>query len=196
MLLKYKEFIKESISTGVNQLLQSIDAEQIDFFYTLGLKKDKFIDRNIEFIYNDSDFNKQLYNKKLKKGELISTLDTENFLKKQYDMKYFFLIDRDTIKIDEPKYITLQYSKNNTDWSRIFMYKVNDSVRNFFEKLTSKTIEIINKGKTYIYQTSNSGNNWILQNIEDENDEFKENLNNDELREILKKNKSTLNIID
>lgn len=194
-LMKYKEFLNEGISTGISQLLQSIDAEQIDFYYTLGINKDKFIDKDIKSIYNDSDFNKALYNKKLKKSELTSTLETENFLKKQYDIRYFLLINRDLPKIDNPKYIILQYSKKNLGWSDIYMYKVNGNIRNFFEKMTSRTIEIEDGDKKYIYQTSNSGNNWTLLNIEDKTNNFKETLENDELRDILNKKGLELNVI-
>lgn len=183
-LKRYKEFINESMYTGVAQLLQSINAKEVDFFYTLGLDKDKFMNKNIDEIYNDSDFNQQLYDKKLKKEELISTFDTENFLKKQYDFKCFLLIDRDVTKIDNPKYLVLQYFKNN-QWSNIFMYEVNSDIRNFFEKLTSKTIEITDGDEKIIYQTSNSGNNWVLQNIENKSDIYKETLDNKELKKIL-----------
>lgn len=195
-LKRYKEFLNENISTGIAQLLQSIDAKQEDFYYTLGIKPDKFMDKDIDFIYNDSDFNKALYNKKLKKSELTSTLDTENFLKKQYNIKYFLLIDRDIPKIDTPKYIILQYSKKNVGWSDVYMYSVHGNIRNFFEKMTSRTIEIEDEGKKYVYQTSNSGNNWTLQNIEYETDTFKETLENDELRNILTQKNLELTVIE
>lgn len=187
-LKKYVEFIKESLFTGIAPLLQSIDAKEVDFFYTLGLDKDKFLNKDIEEIYNDGDFNRQLYDKKLKKEELISTFDTESFLKKEYDMKCFLLIERNMTKIDNPKYLVLQYFKNN-QWSNVFMYEVNSNIRNFFEKLTSKTIEITDGDKKIIYQTSNSGNNWVLQNIEDKSDIYKETIDSDELKEILRDKK-------
>lgn len=195
-LLKYRDFLNENISTGIAQLLQTVDAEQVDFYYTIGINKDKFIDKNIEEIFKDSEFNKALYKKKLKKSELTSSSETENFIKKQYELKYFLLIDRNTPKIDTPEYIVLQYSKINFGWSDVYMYKVNGNIRNFLEKLTSKTIEIIDNDKKYIYQTSNSGNNWILQNIEDETKTFKDSLNNKQLRSILRKNNLKINIIE
>lgn len=195
-LLKYNDFLNESVSTGIAQLLQSVDAKQVDFYYLLGINKDKFNGKSINDIYDDSDFNKQVYTKKLKKGELVSTLDTENFLKKQYNIKYFFLIERDTPKLDSPKYIILQYNKRGGDWSDVFMYKIHGDIRNFFEKLTSKTIEIIDGNKRYVYQTSNSGNNWTLQNIDDENKTFKETIESDELRDILNNKNLNLNVIE
>jgi len=195
-LMKYNEFLNENISTGIAQLLKSVDAEQVDFYYKLGISKDKFMDKSIEEIYNDSEFNNALYNKKLKKSELTSTLETENFLKKQYDIRYFLLIDRDIPKIDTPKYIVFQYSKKELGWSDVFMYKVNGNIRNFFEKMTSRTIEVEDGDKKYVYQTSNSGNNWTLQNIDNQTDEFKDTLENDELRDILKQKNLELNVIE
>ena len=58
----------------------------------------------------------------MKKSDLTSSLDTENFLKKIYDIRFFFLIDRDIPKIETPKYIILQYNKKG-DWSDVYMYK-------------------------------------------------------------------------
>jgi hypothetical protein len=194
-LFKYKEFLNESISTSIDQLLQSIDAEQIEFYYTLGINKDKFLGKNIQEIYDDSDFNNALYNKKLKKSDLTSTFETENFIKKQYDIKFFFLIDRDVPKIDTPKYIILQYSEKNMIWSDVYMYSVNGNIRNFFESMTSRTIEIIDGDNIYIYQTSNSGNNWTLQNVDDKTETFKDFLENDDIRNILNTKKLELNII-
>lgn len=187
-LKNYLEFITENLLTGIAPLLQSIDAKKVDLYYTLGLDKDKFLNKPIDEIYNDSDFNQKLYDKKLKKEELISTLDTESFLKEQYDFKCFLLIERNMTKIDNPKYLILQYMKNNT-WSEVFMYEVNNSIRNFFEKLTSKTIEILDDNHNYIYQTSNSGNNWILQNIENKTNIYKETLDKKEMKEIIKDKK-------
>ena len=54
-------------------------------------------------------------------------------------------------------------------WEDVKLYKVNDEVKKFYDKLTSKTIEILDGDENYIYQTSN-GNEWTLQNIDKIND--------------------------
>ena len=48
---------------------------------------------------------------------------------------------------------------------------------------------------TYIYQTSNSGNNWILKDKQKKNDKFKENLENEEIKNLIR-NGAKLNIIE
>lgn len=194
-LLKFKDFLlKENISINIEDLLQSVNAKILDIYYLLELNKDIYLNKNIEDLYNDSEFNKNIFYKKLKKSELISTLDIENFIKNDHELKYFLLIDKEDSKLDTPKYIIIQYKTSK--WSKIFMYEFNNNIRIFIEKLTSRTIEIIYKNNSYIYQTSNSGNDWILQNLEDKNKIFKYSLNNDELKNIIKEKDPELNIIN
>ena len=74
------------------------------------------------------------------------------------------------------------------------MYKVNDDVKKFYDKLTSRTIEITDADQNYIYQTSN-GNEWVLQNVDKENDTFKKSFRKEELQELLRDKKVSVNII-
>jgi phosphopentomutase len=127
----FEQYIKEAITTDVENLLNSINDKKVDF-YSIGLSNDDYVKERIEDLYDDADFNKQLFKKNLKKGEIESTLEIENFLRK------------DT---------------------------------------------------TYIYQTSNSGNNWILKDKDKKTVEFKENLENDEIKELIKSG-AKLKIID
>ena len=193
-ILSYNKFLNENITTTVKELINSINGQQVDPFYEIGLDKDRYLGKDIDFLYDDSEFNRKLFDKDIKKGELVSTKETESFLIKKVDLKYFFLYKRNKSKIDDPDYIILQF--NEISWSKIYMFKVDGSVRNFLEKLTSKTIELTYMDETYIYQTSNSGNNWILQNIENENEDFKEEMENDEIRDLLKNNDIKLKVID
>ncbi len=63
------------------------------------------------------------------------------------------------------------------------------------KKLTAKTIELKFQNKTYTYETSNSGNNWLLKNKEDKNDEFKENLETENIKDLIRSG-AELKIID
>ena len=81
MITKYVQYIKESITTDVDGLLDSIREEKVDF-YALQLSNDNYINKMIDFVYDDADFNKQLFKENLKKGELDSTMNIENFLRK------------------------------------------------------------------------------------------------------------------
>jgi hypothetical protein len=74
------------------------------------------------------------------------------------------------------------------------LYKINDDVKKFYDKLTSRTIEITDADQNYIYQTSN-GNEWVLQNADKENDVYKRTFRKEELQELLKDKNVTVNIL-
>ena len=74
------------------------------------------------------------------------------------------------------------------------MYKVKDNVRKFYNKLTSRTIEITDDKVKYIYQTSN-GSEWELQNRELENDIYKRIFRKEELQDLLNDREATVNVI-
>lgn len=193
MIKKYLEYIKEAITTDVDELLNSINDEKTDFF-TLKLSNDDYINETIDELYDDPNFNKQLFKNNLKKGNIESTMDFESFLKKNIDMKFFFLYSRNETVLDNPNLLILQYYKNDK-WYPIEIYKIKDKVDDFYDKLTAKTIKLIYDNVTYIYQTSNSGNNWLLKDKDKKSEKFKDNLETEEIK-ILIKNGAKLKIID
>ena len=67
-------------------------------------------------------------------------------------------------------------------------------MQKFYDKLTSRTIELIDGDQNYIYTTSN-GNDWQLQNLDKENDIYTRVLRKEELQKVLDEKKITLNII-
>jgi hypothetical protein len=79
-------------------------------------------------------------------------------------------------------------------WETCKLYKVNGDIKNFYDKLSSKVIEIEDSGDKYIYQTSN-GNEWELQNLDKSNDIFKKYFRTDEFEKLLKDRKVSINII-
>lgn len=188
----YYEYIKESITTDVDGLLASINDKKVDFF-SIHLSNDKYVNKNIEFLYEDADFNQQLFKDNLKKGAIESTLEIENFLRKDIDMKFFFLYDRNESILDNPNFLILQYYKDNK-WYPIEIYSIKCAVKNFYEKLTAKNIELSFNNNTYKYETSNSGNNWILQS-NNKDDKFKENLETEDIKNLIK-NGAKLKIIE
>jgi hypothetical protein len=190
---KYLQYIKEAITTDVDGLLTTINDKKVDF-YAIGLSNDDYINKTIEFLYDDADFNKALFKKNIKKGELDSTTDIENFLRKDIDMKFFFLYNRDQSILGDPNYLILQYFKDNK-WFPIEIYSISGPVENFYAKLTAKTIKLTFDDVTYIYQTSNSGNNWALKDKEKKTDKFKENLNTTSIKELIRSG-AKLKIID
>lgn len=189
----YSEYIKESMTTDVDGLLDEINDKKIDF-YDLKLSTDDYIDKTIEYLYNDEKFNEQLFKQNLKKGEIQSSDDIENFLRKDIDIKFFFLYNRNDTVLDNPEYLLLQYYKHDKLYS-IEIYSIKGNVDNFYNKLTAKEIELAFNNKIYIYYTSNSGNNWELKNLNNVNDKFKSNLETDDIKNLIR-NGAELNILN
>ena len=71
---------------------------------------------------------------------------------------------------------------------------MNNNVKNFYDKLSSKTIEVVDGDQNYIYNTSN-GNEWILQNSDKENDTYKRVFRKEELQKLLDDKNIKINII-
>ena len=184
MIKNFLEYIKESMTTDVDGLLSSINDKKGDFF-TIHLSNDEYMHKPIELLYDDANFNKQLFKDHLKKGEMETTMDIENFLRKNIDMKFFFLYNRDESILDNPDFLILQYYKDKK-WYPIEIYTIKGGVEDFYRKLTAKTIELTENNITYTYQTSNSGNNWILKDKDKKTDKFKPNLNTDSIKELIK----------
>jgi len=180
----FEQYIKESITTDIDSLLDSINDKKVDF-YKIGLSNDNYINKDIDYLYNDADFNNQLFKQNLKKGEIESTMNIENFLRKDIDMKFFFLYNRNETILDNPNYLIIQYYKDEK-WYPIEIYLIRDNVENFYEKLTAKTIKLTQNEVTYIYQTSNSGNNWLLKDKDKKTEKFKENLETDDIKKLIK----------
>lgn len=188
----FTQYIKESMTTDVDKLLDNIKDTKVDFF-SLHLSNDDYINKAINVIYEDADFNGQLFKENLKKGEIESTTEIENFLRKDIDMKFFFLYSRDDTVLDNPKFLILQYHKND-QWAPVEIYSIDSGVNNFYDNLTAKEIKLSHNDTTYIYSTSNSGNNWELKNSDKKNDNFKENIETDDIKKLIK-NGAKLKII-
>jgi hypothetical protein len=106
-----------------------------------------------------------------------------------------FLYDINSNELENPVYLLFQvWNESIKKWDDVKLYKINDDVKKFYDKLTSRTIEIVDGDQNYIYQTSN-GNEWVLQNIDKENDIYKRTFRKEELQEMLASKNVTVNII-
>jgi hypothetical protein len=106
-----------------------------------------------------------------------------------------FIYDFNANELENPEYLAFQtWNDTLKKWDETKLFKVKDDVKKFYDKLTSKTIEIVDGSENYIYSTSN-GNDWELQNIDKENDIYTKILRKEELQKILDESKITLNII-
>jgi hypothetical protein len=106
-----------------------------------------------------------------------------------------FLYDINSNELQNPVYLMFQvWNESIKKWDDVKLYKINDDVKKFYDKLTSRTIEIVDGDQNYIYQTSN-GNEWVLQNVDKENDIYKKTFRKEELQEMLASKSVTVNII-
>lgn len=205
MILKYKKFIEslqidlsyqaidimESLNIWHDAVLSSVDAKEVDIFSTFFLPKEENID--IEHLSTNNIFLNSLASIGLKKSSIQNTDDYETFINKP--CKFMFIYDINSNELENPEYILFQsWNESLKKWSETKLYKVNDDIKKFFDKLTSKTIEILDGQENYIYTTSN-GNDWELQNISKQNDTYKRFFRKEELQNIIDSEKIKLNII-
>lgn len=183
--------IMESLNIWQDALLSSISAKLVDVFDVFKLPKETKLD--IEFLSDSTDFLNSLASIGLKKSQIQSTEDFETFLNKP--CKFMMIFDINSNELENPEYIMLQsWNETIRKWDDVKLYKINDDIKKFYDKLSSKTIEIVDGDQNYIYVTSN-GNDWQLQNVDKETDIYKKSFRKEELQKILDENKIKLNII-
>lgn len=189
--------ILESIVTDSDMLLDSIQAKEEDISKVFELNMDGF-DTNytIEDLYTSSEFNRKLKRKNMKKSQIEETDDSETFIENTVNIKFFLIHMQDVSALDKPEYIVFQ-SKRKIDskWGEVKLYSVHDDIRKFYDKLTNKTVEIKKDDKVYIYFTSNSGNDWQLQNVDMVDDVFLDMLDRDQIKKLLMINGVKITII-
>jgi hypothetical protein len=186
--------IMESLNIWHDVLLSSISAEELDIYNTLKLSKDMFSSKiDIETISDNVDFINALSSIALKKSQVHNTDDYECFINKS--CKFMFIYDIESNEIENPQYVMFQvWNETINAWADAKLYKVNDDVKKFYDKLSSKTIEITDGDENYIYVTSN-GNDWELQNLDKENDIYQRYLKKEELQKLLSDRNIKLMII-
>lgn len=186
--LNYDKFddIMESMNVWYDTLLSAISAEEVDVYEVFKLPIEvKILD--LSYLKDNKQFINSIIKAGFKISEINNSDDFETFLNKP--CKFMFIYNASKHELENPDYLFLQiWNESLKTWSDVKLYKVNDDVRRFYEKLTSKTIEIIDGDKNYIYETSN-GNEWILQNLEEENDTYKKVFRREEIRDLINKNK-------
>ena len=185
--------LTESIYVNHDALLKSIDGEKKDIYKVF--KAGKTHD-NIKELYDDPIFNKNLKKHNLSKTKMEFSNDYDTYLTASESIKFFNLSDSKTSNLDV-KYIVIQVKGKDNNWGSIDLYTVGKDMRRFYDGLSTRTIEIKDlNSNNYIYVTSNSGENWILKNSGDKTDTFKDNLDIESMRELLKTKGYTLKFIE
>lgn len=192
---KYDEFLNEKkipkLSINIEELLGVLKGEGNDIFRTFEINKDEVGVRDeIDKLYMNRGFNKNLKKNDLKKGKPQNTQYNETLLDDEYVLKFFFVYNKESIELEEPKFIILQYYNTKTNQkSDILGFTNSDNINSFYEKLTDATIELTKGDDTYVYQTSNGGNNWEMKNVQMEDDEMVGTFDKKELQSIIDKKK-------
>jgi hypothetical protein len=184
----------ESLTIWHDALLSAIGAEELNIFDTLKLPTDDFSSKlDLDLLHDNVEFINSLSSIALKKSQLENSDDYQTFLNKP--CKFMFLFDINSNELENPVYILMQvYNDTVKKWGEVKIYKINDDIRRFYDKLTSRTIEIVDGDQNYIYVTSN-GNEWVLQNIDNENDIYRRSFRKEELENLVKDKKITINVI-
>jgi hypothetical protein len=178
--------ILESLNMWHDALLSSVNAEEVDIYETLKIPKDSYYAKlNLDYLSNNIEFINSLTSLSLKKSTVQNTDDYQTFLSKP--CRWMFIYDTNSNELEDPVYMLFEsWNETLSEWGNVKLYKVNSDSKKFYDKLTSRTMEIIDGDKNYIYFTSN-GNEWELQNSDNENDTYKSYFRKDELEKILNK---------
>lgn len=184
----------ESLIVWHDALLSSVGAEEVNIFITLKLQEKDFSDNlDLDLLGDNVEFINSLSSIALKKSAVQNSDDFQTFLNKA--CKFMFLYDINSNELENPVYIMMQvYNDTLSSWDSLKIYKIQDDVKKFYDKLTSRTIEIVDGDQNYIYTTSN-GNEWILQNKDVENDVYKQTFRKEELEDLVKDRKIKINVI-
>jgi hypothetical protein len=186
--------ILESMNIWHDVLLSAISAEEKDIFDTLNLPKDFYQGRlTLDFLSDNIEFVNSLSSLGLKKSPVQNTEEYQTFVNKP--CKWMFIYDISSNELENPLYIAFQvWNESIKEWEDVKLFKINGDVKKFYDKLSSKTIEVTDGDENYIYTTSD-GNTWELQNLDKENDVYKRFFRKDELQSLLNDRKVTVSII-
>lgn len=187
--------LMESLIIWHDVLLSSIGAEEVDLVNTLSLNQIDNLD--LDYLSENIEFLNSLASLGLKKSPVQNTEDFETFLNKP--CRFMLIYDINSNELQGAEFMLFQtYNETLNKWDATKLYKMNIEGSNiqqrFFDKLTSRTIEITDRDENYIYTTSN-GNDWELQNLNKENDIYKRFFRKDELQKLLDDREVKLTIV-
>ena len=149
------EDLLESLTVWHDALLSAVGAEEVNIFDTLKLPKDIFSDKlDLDLLGDNVEFINSLSSIALKKSPLENSEDYQTFLNKP--CRFMFLYDINSNELENPVFIIMQiFNETLRKWDDAKIYKIKEDVKKFYDKLTSRTIEIVDGDQTYIYTTSN-----------------------------------------
>jgi len=184
--------LKESLSMWHDMLLASMGAQEVNIEEEFDISSE-VSKLDIDNMVENSDFLKALSSIGLKSSPVEETDDYETFINKP--CRFMLIYRLGSIELETPEYILFQsWDDSRKDWTQTELYRIEGNINEFYDKLTSRTIEIVDGETNYIYNTSN-GNDWILQNPQNQNDVYLKNFRKEEFEELINKKGLKLNII-
>lgn len=194
--LAYQHMVElvESLTIWHDALLNSISAEEVDIFETFHLPTEQFSNNlDLDFLEDNIEFINSLSSIALKKSELQHSDTYQTFLNKP--CKFMFIYATNKNELENPDYLLFQSWLDTVDkWEDVKLYKVNDNVKKFYDKLSSRTIELVDGDEKFIYVTAN-GNEWVLQNTDKENDIYKKTFRKEEFQDFISDKSLKVNIL-
>jgi len=174
--------ILESMGIGEESLLSIIDATRMDITDILP-GYESALGNSLDNIQQNGDFIDELSKSNLIMSDISDTADFETFLINR--LRFATLRNKDSNELVNPEYLLIQSFNDATNtWSKIVLYKINDSFNKFYDKLSSRTIELTDGNQKYIYKTS-IRNEWELSN-RSSNTDFPKFIRNKELGDLIK----------
>ncbi len=144
--------LKESLSMWHDVLLASIGAEEVDMVGEFHLDKET-MDMELSSLNNSTEFLNSLSSIGLKQSTVVETDNYETFINRP--CKFMLVYDVKANELETPEYILFQsWDNGEKKWEETKLYKINGNINDFYNKLTSRTIEIIDGENNYIYSTS------------------------------------------
>jgi len=186
--------ILESIVTDSDSLLKSIEAKEVDLFYTFKLNEEEIVLTDIQSLYDNKKFNEELEKQGYKKNDIILSDDVETFIENTIKINFFSIFKKEQSELEQPKYIIYQSKGSESEWDEVKCYTVNGDIYN---ELENKTIVLSKNGDEYTYSTSNSGVNWQLQKNNNHKDTktFKDEMENSDIKDLLSNDDISITII-
>lgn len=180
--LPFRIDLKESITTSPKDALDAVDAVELDIYQELNIDPEEVdIKMDLESFVEAPQVLSALSRSEIRIGDVEKTEDSETFL--STPMIYVCLYDKASSDLQHPNYLLLQLWQEETkNRTPIALYKVKDDFKKFYDKLSSKVVELEVEGEKLIYKTDNSGNNWTVQIPKDG---FKSEMTNKEMWEMM-----------
>ncbi len=187
---KWDQFINENLF--VNKIKDDVQAIILKCGYQALNFADIFqaeAEQDLELFLKSNELLNTLQKKNLRATDIEKSQDTSSLVLNP--IQYCLIYNIDDTEEKNPVYLLIQVQDtSDTVVHPIQLFYVTEDISKFFEYLTNRLIVITRSGsgddKTWIYKTTNAGENWTLQNAENATESLKKEMYGDEIAELEK----------